>query len=62
MAVGLFLFTMLGRSAMFADLMPGFLLFGAGAGLMNVPLTNAILAGHAGRALGDRLRAAQRLA
>jgi len=43
MAVGLYLITMLGRGAAFADLMPGFLLFGAGAGLMNVPLTNAIL-------------------
>ncbi len=43
MAVGLVLFTMLGRGATFGSLMPGFLLFGAGAGLMNVPLTNAIL-------------------
>ncbi len=32
-----------GPGATFADLMPGFLVFGAGAGLMNVPLTNAIL-------------------
>ncbi len=44
MAVGLYLITRLGRGAVFGDLMPGFLLFGAGAGLMNVPLTNAILA------------------
>jgi EmrB/QacA subfamily drug resistance transporter len=43
MAVGLYLITRLGRGAVFGDLMPGFLLFGAGAGLMNVPLTNAIL-------------------
>jgi EmrB/QacA subfamily drug resistance transporter len=43
MAVGLYLISLLGRVASFADLMPGFLVFGAGAGLMNVPLTNAIL-------------------
>jgi hypothetical protein len=43
MAVGLYLFSRLGAGATFASLMPGFLLFGAGAGLMNVPLTNAVL-------------------
>jgi EmrB/QacA subfamily drug resistance transporter len=43
MAAGLYLISLLGRSVTFADLMPGFLVFGAGAGLMNVPLTNAIL-------------------
>jgi EmrB/QacA subfamily drug resistance transporter len=43
MAVGLYLFSRLGADATFASLMPGFLLFGAGAGLMNVPLTNAVL-------------------
>ena len=43
MAAGLVLFTLLGRGATFASLMPGFLLFGVGAGLMNVPLANAIL-------------------
>ena len=42
-AVGLFLFWPLGRDATFASLMPGFVLFGAGSGLMNVPLTNAVL-------------------
>jgi EmrB/QacA subfamily drug resistance transporter len=42
-AVGLFLFWLLGRDATFASLMPGFVLFGAGSGLMNVPLTNAVL-------------------
>jgi EmrB/QacA subfamily drug resistance transporter len=42
-AVGLFMFWMLGRNATFASLMPGFVLFGAGSGLMNVPLTNAVL-------------------
>jgi len=43
MAGGLYLFAGLGGHASFAGLMPGFLLFGAGAGLMNVPLTNAVL-------------------
>jgi EmrB/QacA subfamily drug resistance transporter len=43
MAAGLYLFARLGGSAMFGSLMPGFLLFGAGAGFMNVPLTNAVL-------------------
>ncbi len=42
-AVGLFLFWTLGRDATFASLMPGFVLFGAGSGLMNVPLTNTVL-------------------
>ena len=42
-AIGLFLFWRLGRDATFASLMPGFVLFGAGSGLMNVPLTNAVL-------------------
>jgi hypothetical protein len=43
MAVGLYLFSRLGGSATFAGLLPGFLIFGAGAGMMNVPLTNAVL-------------------
>jgi EmrB/QacA subfamily drug resistance transporter len=43
MGVGLALFGRLGAGASFASLMPGFLLFGAGAGLMQVPLTNAVL-------------------
>jgi EmrB/QacA subfamily drug resistance transporter len=42
-AVGLYLFARLGADATFAGLMPGFLLFGAGSGLMNVPLTNVVL-------------------
>jgi EmrB/QacA subfamily drug resistance transporter len=42
-AVGLYLFSRLGAGAAFASLMPGFLLFGAGSGLMNVPLTNVVL-------------------
>jgi EmrB/QacA subfamily drug resistance transporter len=42
-AVGLYLFSRLGAGATFAGLMPGFLLFGAGSGLMNVPLTNVVL-------------------
>jgi EmrB/QacA subfamily drug resistance transporter len=43
MAGGLYLVSRLGGGATFGGLMPGFLLFGAGAGLMNVPLTNAVL-------------------
>jgi EmrB/QacA subfamily drug resistance transporter len=43
MAAGLYLVSRLGGGASFAGLMPGFLIFGAGAGLMNVPLTNAIM-------------------
>jgi EmrB/QacA subfamily drug resistance transporter len=43
MAAGLYLFSRLGGGATFASLLPGFLIFGAGAGLMNVPLTNAVL-------------------
>ena len=42
-AAGLILFARLGASATFAGLMPGFVLFGAGSGLMQVPLTNAVL-------------------
>jgi len=40
---GLYLFARQGLDAGYLDLMPGFALFGAGAGLMNVPLTNAVL-------------------
>jgi EmrB/QacA subfamily drug resistance transporter len=43
MAGGLYLFFRLGADATFASLVPGFMLFGAGAGLMQVPLTNAVL-------------------
>jgi EmrB/QacA subfamily drug resistance transporter len=43
MAAGLYLISRLGGGATFAGLMPGFLIFGAGAGLMNVPLTSAIM-------------------
>jgi EmrB/QacA subfamily drug resistance transporter len=43
MAAGLVLIARLGQGATFASLMPGFVVFGAGAGLMNVPLTNAVL-------------------
>jgi EmrB/QacA subfamily drug resistance transporter len=42
-AAGLVLFARLGAGATFADLMPGFVLFGAGSGLMTVPVTNAVL-------------------
>ena len=44
MVVGLILFAHLGEHAGYASLLPGFMLFGAGAGLMNVPLTNAVMA------------------
>jgi EmrB/QacA subfamily drug resistance transporter len=43
MVIGLVLFARLGQGAGFTDLLPGFMLFGAGAGLMNVPLTNAVM-------------------
>jgi EmrB/QacA subfamily drug resistance transporter len=46
MAIGLYLFSILGADATFASLMPGFVLFGAGAGLMQVPLTNSVLQGQ----------------
>ncbi len=46
MAVGLYLFSVLGAGATFASLMPGFVLFGVGAGLMQVPLTNSVLHGQ----------------
>ena len=42
-AVGLYLFWRLGQHTTFGALMPGFVLFGAGSGLMNAPLTNAVL-------------------
>jgi len=45
MVVGLLLFARLGAGATYTALMPGFALFGVGAGLMNVPLTNAVLDG-----------------
>ena len=43
MVVGLVLFARLGLHADYDSLLPGFMLFGAGAGLMNVPLTNAVM-------------------
>src|SRR5712691_10940611 len=43
MVVGLVLFARLGLHASYDSLLPGFMLFGAGAGLMNVPLTNAVM-------------------
>jgi EmrB/QacA subfamily drug resistance transporter len=43
MTVGLVLFARLGGGATFTGLLPGFVLFGLGAGLMNVPLTNVII-------------------
>jgi EmrB/QacA subfamily drug resistance transporter len=60
MVVGLVLFVRFGEHASYAALMPGFVVFGAGAGLMNVPLTNAVMhatpqarAGVAGALLND---------
>jgi EmrB/QacA subfamily drug resistance transporter len=43
MVVGLVLFAGQGAGATYGGLMPGFILFGAGAGLMNVPLTNSVM-------------------
>src|SRR5215472_16383671 len=43
MAGGLLLFARQGLHASYVGLMPGFLLFGAGSGLMNAPLTSAVL-------------------
>lgn len=43
MVAGLVLFAGQGAGATLGSLMPGFILFGAGAGLMNVPLTNAVM-------------------
>ncbi len=43
MLAGLYLFARQGLHATYLDLMPGFGLFGAGAGLMNAPLTNTVL-------------------
>ncbi len=43
MVIGLSLFARLGLRASYDSLLPGFMLFGAGAGLMNVPLTNAVM-------------------
>ena len=43
MLVGLYLFARQGLHTTYLDLMPGFALFGAGAGLMNAPLTNSVL-------------------
>ncbi len=43
MVAGLALFARLGVHATYPALLPGFIIFGAGAGLMNVPLTNGVL-------------------
>jgi EmrB/QacA subfamily drug resistance transporter len=43
MVAGLVLFARLGQHASYGSVMPGFVIFGAGAGLMNVPLTNVVL-------------------
>jgi predicted MFS family arabinose efflux permease len=44
MVAGLVLFARLGLHATYTSLLPGFVLFGAGAGVMQVPLTNATMA------------------
>ena len=61
MVIGLVLFARLGLHAGYTSLLPGFMLFGAGAGLMNVPLTNAVMAATPAVRGRRRLRAAQRL-
>ena len=61
MTVGLVLFAGLGAGAAFSALLPGFVLFGLGAGLMNVPLTNAVIDGATDRAGRHRVRPAQRV-
>jgi EmrB/QacA subfamily drug resistance transporter len=43
MVVGLILFAGLGQGAGFGSVLPGFIVFGGGAGLMTVPLTNSVL-------------------
>jgi EmrB/QacA subfamily drug resistance transporter len=43
MVAGLAMFARLGEHATYPALLPGFIIFGAGAGLMNVPLTNGVL-------------------
>ena len=43
MVIGLILIVRLGGGIGYGSLMPGFVLFGVGAGLMNVPLTNSVL-------------------
>jgi predicted MFS family arabinose efflux permease len=52
MVIGLVLFARQGAGAGYASLMPGFVLFGVGAGLMNVPLTNAIMESAPGAQAG----------
>jgi EmrB/QacA subfamily drug resistance transporter len=45
MVIGLLLIVRLGLGVGYGSLMPGFVVFGVGAGLMNVPLTNSVLEG-----------------
>jgi EmrB/QacA subfamily drug resistance transporter len=44
MVIGLTLFARLGGGIGYGSLMPGFVVFGVGSGLMTVPLTNSVLA------------------
>ena len=43
MVIGMILFARLGLQVGYGDLLPGIILFGTGAGLMNTPLTNAVM-------------------
>jgi predicted MFS family arabinose efflux permease len=43
MVIGLILFARLGGGVGYGSLMPGFVVFGIGSGLMTVPLTNVVL-------------------
>ena len=52
MVIGLVLFARLGLHTGYTALLPGFVLFGAGAGLMNVPLTNAVMQATPGARAG----------
>ena len=52
MVAGLLLFARIGAVASYGSLMPGFILFGAGAGLMNVPLMNVIMEAAPGAQAG----------
>jgi EmrB/QacA subfamily drug resistance transporter len=43
MVIGMIWFARLGTKVGYNDLLPGIILFGTGSGLMNVPLTNAVM-------------------
>jgi EmrB/QacA subfamily drug resistance transporter len=62
MTAGLVLFARLGEHATYPMLLPGFIIFGVGAGLMQVPLTNGVLSGtpHARAGVASALLNASR--